>query len=73
MRSTQRVRRAEDDRPAGSPLGPAPATVVVMADGRSAATRTPRDVLTPDRLSELWAVDASRDEPGAPHVNRRQR
>jgi iron complex transport system ATP-binding protein len=48
-------------------------TVVVMAKGRSAATGTPRDVLTPDRLSEIWGVDASLDERGALHVNWLQR
>jgi iron complex transport system ATP-binding protein len=44
-------------------------TVVVMAKGRSAATGAPRDVLTPDRLSEIWGVDASLDDRGALHVN----
>jgi iron complex transport system ATP-binding protein len=44
-------------------------TVVVMADGRSAATGPPRDVLTPERLSEVWRVDAALDDRGALHVN----
>jgi iron complex transport system ATP-binding protein len=44
-------------------------TVVVMAKGRSAATGAPREVLTPDRLSEIWGVDAALDERGALHVN----
>jgi iron complex transport system ATP-binding protein len=44
-------------------------TVVVMAKGRSAATGAPREVLTPDRLSEIWGVDASFDARGALHVN----
>jgi iron complex transport system ATP-binding protein len=44
-------------------------TVVVMADGRSAATGPPREVLTPERLSEVWRVDAALDERGALHVN----
>jgi iron complex transport system ATP-binding protein len=48
-------------------------TVVVMAKGRSAATGTPREVLTPARLSEIWGVDASLDERGALHVNWLQR
>ncbi len=48
-------------------------TVVVMAQGRSAATGTPRDVLTPDVLSEIWGVDAALDERGALHVNWLQR
>ena len=42
-----------------------------MANGRSAATGTPRDVLTPDRLSE--GVDAPPDERGAPGVRRLER
>ena len=44
-------------------------TVVVMADGRSAATGAPREVLTPERLAEVWRVDAALDERGALHVN----
>jgi iron complex transport system ATP-binding protein len=44
-------------------------TVVVMADGRSAAIGPPRLVLTPERLSEVWRVDAALDERGALHVN----
>ena len=40
-----------------------------MADGRSAATGPPRDVLTPERLSEVWRVDAALDENGALRVN----
>ena len=44
-------------------------TVVVMADGRSAATGPPREVLTPQRLADVWRVDASLDERGALHVN----
>jgi iron complex transport system ATP-binding protein len=44
-------------------------TVVVMADGRTAATGSPDEVLTPERLSEVWRVDASLDERGALHVN----
>ncbi len=44
-------------------------TVVVMADGRTAATGKPEVVLTPERLSDIWRVDASLDERGALHVN----
>ena len=44
-------------------------TVVVMADGRTAATGKPEDVLTPERLSDVWRVDASLDDRGALHVN----
>jgi iron complex transport system ATP-binding protein len=44
-------------------------TVVVMADGRSAAIGPPREVLTPGRLSEVWRVDAALDDRGALHVN----
>lgn len=44
-------------------------TVVVMADGRSAATGPPRDVITPERLAEVWRVDAALDERGALHVD----
>jgi ABC-type cobalamin/Fe3+-siderophores transport system ATPase subunit len=44
-------------------------TVVVMADGRSAAIGPPREVLTPERLSAVWHVDAALDERGALHVN----
>ena len=48
-------------------------TVVVMANGRSAATGTPKDVLTPERLREIWGVQASLDDSGALHVNWLQR
>jgi iron complex transport system ATP-binding protein len=44
-------------------------TVVVMAAGKTHATGTPADVLTPDRLSEVWRVDAALDDRGALHVN----
>jgi len=44
-------------------------TVVVMADGRTAATGKPEDVLTPERLNDVWRVDASLDDRGALHVN----
>ena len=44
-------------------------TVVVMADGRTAATGKPEVVLTPARLSDIWRDDASLDERGALHVN----
>ena len=44
-------------------------TVVVMADGRTAATGKPEVVLTPERLSDVWRVDASLDDRGALHVN----
>ena len=43
-------------------------TVVVMADGRTAPPVRP-EVLTPERLSEVWRVDASLDDRGALHVN----
>jgi iron complex transport system ATP-binding protein len=44
-------------------------TVVVMAAGKTHATGTPADVLTPERLSEVWRVDAALDDRGALHVN----
>jgi iron complex transport system ATP-binding protein len=44
-------------------------TVVVMANGRSAATGGPREVLTPEVLGTIWGVDAALDERGALHVN----
>jgi iron complex transport system ATP-binding protein len=44
-------------------------TVVVMAGGRSAATGPPREVLTSERLSAIWGVDAALDESGALRVN----
>ena len=44
-------------------------TVVVMADGRTAATGPPREVLTPERLREVWRVDAALDDRGALRVN----
>jgi iron complex transport system ATP-binding protein len=44
-------------------------TVVVMAHGRSAATGTAKDVLTPERLREIWGVQAALDDSGALHVN----
>ena len=40
-----------------------------MADGRTAATGKPEVVLTPERLSDVWRVDASLDDRGALHVN----
>jgi iron complex transport system ATP-binding protein len=43
--------------------------VVVMAKGRSAATGAPRDVLSPDRLRDIWGVDAALDASGALHVD----
>ena len=44
-------------------------TVVVMADGRTAATGKPDEVLTPERLSEVWRVDAELGTNGALRVN----
>ncbi len=44
-------------------------TVVVMAEGRTAAIGPPREVLTPERLSEVWRVDAALDDSGALRVN----
>jgi iron complex transport system ATP-binding protein len=44
-------------------------TVVVMADGLTAAIGPPREVLTPQRLSEVWRVDAALDDAGALRVN----
>jgi ABC-type cobalamin/Fe3+-siderophores transport system ATPase subunit len=44
-------------------------TVVVMAKGRSAATGPPREMLTKERLSDIWGVDAALDERGALRVN----
>lgn len=44
-------------------------TVVVMAAGRTAATGTPSDVLTPERLNDVWRVDAELDEAGSLRVN----
>jgi ABC-type cobalamin/Fe3+-siderophores transport system ATPase subunit len=44
-------------------------TVVVMAGGRSAAIGPPRDVLTPERLADVWQVDAALDERGTLRVN----
>ncbi len=40
-----------------------------MADGKTAATGKPADVLTPERLSDVWRVDAELDEHGALRVN----
>jgi iron complex transport system ATP-binding protein len=44
-------------------------TVVVISGGRSTAAGAPRDVLTPERLAEVWRVDAALDKRGALHVN----
>jgi iron complex transport system ATP-binding protein len=44
-------------------------TVVVMADGRTAATGPPREVITPERLHDIWRVDAELDDHGALRVN----
>jgi len=44
-------------------------TVVVMAAGKTAATGKPADVLTPERLSDVWRVDAELDDAGALRVN----
>ena len=41
-------------------------TVVVMADGRTAATGPPEDVLTPERLGDVWGVDAVASTTAAP-------
>ena len=41
-----------------------------MVDGRTAATGKPEVVLAPERLSQVWRVDASLDERGAAvHAN----
>ena len=39
-------------------------SVVVIADGRSAAAGPPREVLTPQRLRDVWRVDAALDVQG---------
>jgi iron complex transport system ATP-binding protein len=44
-------------------------TVVVMAAGKTAATGKPADVLTPERLNDVWRVDAALDPSGALRVN----
>ena len=43
-------------------------SVVVMDGGRTAATGKPVDVLTPERLREVWGVDAELDAHGALRV-----
>ena len=40
-----------------------------MAGGRNVATGAPREVLTKDRLSAIWGVDAALDDSGALRVN----
>jgi len=37
-------------------------TVTVIADGRTAATGAPADVLTPTRLADIWGVNAHLDD-----------
>jgi iron complex transport system ATP-binding protein len=44
-------------------------TVVVLSKGHSVATGRPADVLTPERLHDVWRVDAALDAQGALHVN----
>jgi ABC-type cobalamin/Fe3+-siderophores transport system ATPase subunit len=44
-----------------------------MGDGRSAATGTRGEAITPERLSEVWRVDAALAAHGASRVNRRGR
>jgi iron complex transport system ATP-binding protein len=44
-------------------------TVVVMHGGRTVITGRPEGVLTPDRLREVWGVDAELDAHGALRVD----
>ena len=41
--------------------------VVVLSRGRAVATGAPADVLDPDRLAEVWNVDAALESRGRPH------
>ena len=42
--------------------------VVVMSDGRTVASGEPREVLAPDRLREVWKVEARLDADEAGHT-----